>query len=220
MPPILLCWSTASEAVVGHTAVDVEPSHLYSWHFVAMQQMAAEVQPDRMTSDMEVCMKQRGEKERNLISPWGKKLHPLIFTDTCWMFMEIKQWMSAQWSSWVFWNPDQTINSDHYITVLTELKVQTSRVRPEKKTTFLLQHDYTMPRSSLKTRDYAANFGWPIYPYPLYSLTLVTSDFHLFGKMKDRLCGQHFPTNNVIIAAVKLGHLHWCSFGGFGFLFF
>jgi len=32
-------------------------------HFVAMWQMAVQGQPDRMTSDMELCLKQRGEIE-------------------------------------------------------------------------------------------------------------------------------------------------------------
>ena len=31
------------------------------------------------------------------IPPWGKKIAPLTFIDTCWMFMETKQWMWAQW---------------------------------------------------------------------------------------------------------------------------
>ena len=31
-------------------------------------------------------------------SMW-KKWHPLTFTDACWMFMETKQWMWAQWCS-------------------------------------------------------------------------------------------------------------------------
>jgi hypothetical protein len=38
-----------------------------------------------------------------------------------------------------FLEPRQTINSDHYITMLTKLKAQISRVSPEKKITFLLQ---------------------------------------------------------------------------------
>jgi hypothetical protein len=36
-----------------------------------------------------------------------KKLHPLKFINDCWTFMEIKQWMWAQWSGWcvtaMFW---------------------------------------------------------------------------------------------------------------------
>ena len=55
MPPILLLWPTMSEVDVGAIAVEVEPFH----QTVAMWQMAAEGQPDRMASDTEVCLKQR-----------------------------------------------------------------------------------------------------------------------------------------------------------------
>ena len=48
-------------------------------HFVAVQQMAAEGQSDRMASDMEVCMKQRGGTE---FFHDGKKWHPLVFIDS------------------------------------------------------------------------------------------------------------------------------------------
>src|SRR5258705_13829834 len=41
MPPILLCWSTTSEADVGGMAVEVEPCRQYPISFVAVRQMAA-----------------------------------------------------------------------------------------------------------------------------------------------------------------------------------
>jgi hypothetical protein len=61
MPPILLCWPTTPEADVGDMAVEVEPSRQYSviLYFVAMRQVAAERQSNKMASDMEVRMKQR-----------------------------------------------------------------------------------------------------------------------------------------------------------------
>ena len=43
-----------------------------------------------------------------------------------------------------FLEPGQVINSDHYTAVLTKLKAQTSRVRPEK-TAFLLKHSNARP---------------------------------------------------------------------------
>ena len=48
-----------SEADVGVMAAEVEPSHQYPITFVAVQQMAAEGQSDKMTSDMQVCLKQK-----------------------------------------------------------------------------------------------------------------------------------------------------------------
>jgi len=61
-------------------------------HFVAVWHMAAG-QPDKVTSDMEVVSK---AKVQNWIPPCRKKWYLLTFTDTCWMFMETKEWMWAQ----------------------------------------------------------------------------------------------------------------------------
>ena len=58
-----------------------------------------------------------------------------------------------------FLEPGQTINSDHYIATLTKLKARISRVRPEKKTTFLLQHDNSRAHTSLKTMEHIVNLG-------------------------------------------------------------
>ena len=60
MPSILLCWPTTSEADVGDRAVKVEPSHNnIPLHFIAVRQMAAEGQSDKLASDMEGHMEQR-----------------------------------------------------------------------------------------------------------------------------------------------------------------
>jgi len=53
--------------------------------------MAAEGQSDRMMSDMEVRMKQRGNEFLQV-----EKFYPLTFTDPCKTFLEIKEWMLAQ----------------------------------------------------------------------------------------------------------------------------
>jgi 5-methylcytosine-specific restriction endonuclease McrBC GTP-binding regulatory subunit McrB len=53
-----------------------------------------------------------------------------------------------------FLEPVQTINSDCYIMMLTKMKDQLFRVRPEKKTTFLLQHDNARHHTSLKTVEH------------------------------------------------------------------
>jgi len=54
----------------------------------------------------------------------------------------------------------RTINSDHYTVMLIKLKVWASRVRPEKKNVFFLQHYNTRPCISLKTMEHIANLGW------------------------------------------------------------
>ena len=112
-----------------------------------------------------------------------------------------------------FLKPGQTIDSDRYIATLTKLKAPISRVRPEKKTTFLLQHDNAKPHTSLKTAEHIVNLGWTVAPHPPYCPDLAPSDFHLFGPMKAGLRGQHFPSNDAIVRAVK----QWVIFAGADF---
>jgi len=109
--------------------------------------------------------------------------------------------------------PGYTINSDCYITTLTKLKAQISRVRPKKKTTFLLQHNNTRTHTSLKTAEHIVNLGWTVVPHPTYSLEFELSDFHLFGSMKDGLRGQHFPSYDAVVQAVK----QWATSAGADF---
>jgi hypothetical protein len=51
--------------------------------------------------------------------------------------------------------------------------------------------------------EYIVNLGWTIVPHPPHSPDLAPSDFHLFGPMKDGLYGQHFPSYDAIVRAVK-----------------
>jgi hypothetical protein len=88
-----------------------------------------------------------------------------------------------------FLEPGQIINCDHHIATLTKLKAPISRIRPEKKTTFLLQHDNARPHTSLKTIGHVAKFDRTALPHPPYSPDLVPSDFHLFRPMKGGLRG-------------------------------
>jgi len=109
-----------------------------------------------------------------------------------------------------FSEPRQTISSECYITMLTKLKGQTSRLRTVKKI-FLLQCDNARLHTSLKIMEHVANCGWTILPHPLYSLDLVFPDFYLFGPMKDGLHGQHFPSNSASQSSSEaVGHLRWC----------
>ena len=96
-----------------------------------------------------------------------------------------------------FLEPRQTISSDCCMTTLTKLNTQTSRVRPVKKTAFLLQCDTARPHTSLQTLEHIAYPGRTVLSHPLYSPDLTASDFHLFGMMENGLHGQHFPTKNV-----------------------
>ena len=67
---------------------------------------------------------------------------------------------SPRWVKCVFWDrkgvilvdflePIQAISSDRYIMMSTKLKAWTSRVRPKRKTTFLLQNNNARPYTSV-----------------------------------------------------------------------
>jgi hypothetical protein len=117
MPHILLCWKTTLEEDVGGMTVEVEPSCQQFVSFVAVRQIAAEEQSDRMASDMEVHTKQRcvidflhADKiapvdiHRCLLNVYGD---PKVNVGT------VRRWVSAvstaaQHSSrldWISWNP-------------------------------------------------------------------------------------------------------------------
>ena len=49
--------------------------------------------------------------------------------------------------------------------------------------------------------------------YRLHSQDLAPSDFHLFRPMKDGLRGQHFPSNDAVVRAVK----QWATSAGADF---
>ena len=100
--------------------------------------------------------KQQSMDWRHVNSPWKKKFKmlPSVGKVMCAVFWDRK---------WVilldFLKPGQTIISDRYIATLTKLKAWISRVRPEKKTTFLLQHDNARPHTSLKTVEHIVKLG-------------------------------------------------------------
>ena len=92
----------------------------------------------------------------------------------------------------------QITNYDHYISMLTKLNAQTSRIRPEKKITFLLQRDNTRPSASLKIVEYTASPGWTVLPHPLYSPDLVPCDFHILRLMTKMDC-----MGNIFLAIIS-----------------
>lgn len=119
-----------------------------------------------------------------------EKAQPLASEVMCVVFWDMKRVILLG-----FLEPGQNISSSHCITSLTKLKVQTSRASPEKKTTFLLQHN-SRPHTSLGTMEHTANLGWPVLSHPPYSPDLASSDFGLFRPMKGGLHVQHFPSNS------------------------
>ena len=94
MPPLLLRQSTTSEADVWGIAAEVEPSHQYfitCCRHVTVASRGAVWQNgiwSESAHEARVC---------HWIPPCGKKMHSLAFINACWMLIETKQWMWAQW---------------------------------------------------------------------------------------------------------------------------
>jgi histone-lysine N-methyltransferase SETMAR len=50
----------------------------------------------------------------------------------------------------------------------------------------------------------ATDCGFEILPHPAYSLDLACSDFHLFRKLKTKLHGRCFASNEGVMEAVNI----------------
>jgi hypothetical protein len=137
----------------------------------------------RIISGDETChhyeceSKQQSKEWRRVNSPLKKKFKALLSAGKvmCTVFWD-KKWVNLL----DFLEPRQTINSDFYITTLTKLNTLISRIRPEKESTFLWQHNSARPHTSLKTMENIVNLGWTVILHPLYNPDLVLPDFHLF----------------------------------------
>jgi histone-lysine N-methyltransferase SETMAR len=107
--------------------------------------------------------KQQSMEWRHVNSPSKKqyKMLPSVGKLMCTVFWERKGVILLG-----FLEPGQTVNSDYYIVTLTKLKAQISRVRPEKKTAYLLQHDNARPHTSLNTMEHIVNLSWSVVPHP------------------------------------------------------
>ena len=95
IPLILWCSRTTSEVDIGGMEEEVELSHPYSVMFCFHETDGSKGAVWQMASDMEVQMKQKYVTE----FVHAGRMAPVTFIDACWMFMETKQWMWAQWSS-------------------------------------------------------------------------------------------------------------------------
>ena len=115
----------------------------------------------------------------------------------------------------VFWDIDgvilvdvmargETINSDAYIKTLQKLKQRYWRMRHNRNPGGMLtQHDNARPHTSLRTQEAITKFGWTVLPNPTYSPDLVPSDFHLFGPLKNAVCGTRFEDDESVIHSVR-----------------
>jgi hypothetical protein len=57
------------------------------------------------------------------------------------------------------------------------------------------------PQTNLKTREAITKFDWRLLHHTPYSPDVAPSDFHLFGALKDDICGRKFQTDDDVICA-------------------
>ena len=98
----------------------------------------------------------------------------------------------------------QTINADRYISTLKKLKHALRRKRPAlSDDQVLLLHDNARPHTAHRTQAAIQKLGWTVLPHPPYSPDLAPSDFHLFGKLKESLRGNHYASIDDVRNAVN-----------------
>lgn len=96
------------------------------------------------------------------------------------------------------------MNSDRSITSLKKLRVAIRKKRPEKQLNATqLHHDNARPHISLASSEVIARMGWSLVPHPPNSPDQAPSDFHLFGRMKESLRGQHFDDTGEVEDAIR-----------------
>ena len=101
--------------------------------------------------------------------------------------------------------PDgQTINADRYIETLKKLKRAIRRKRPAlSDDQVLLLHDNARPHTAHRTQAAIDKLQWTVLPHPPYSPDLAPSDYHLFGKLKEFLRGNHYASIDDVRNAVN-----------------
>jgi len=97
-----------------------------------------------------------------------------------------------------FVSPGQTVNAAFYVEVLKRLQENVRRKRPDhwQNNTWLLHHDNAPAHAALLTRRFLTD-NMTVVPHPPYSPDLAPSDFFLFPKLKMKLKGRRFQTEEI-----------------------
>jgi len=96
----------------------------------------------------------------------------------------------------------QTVNSGFYCDILRRLRENVRRRRPKRwrEQTWPLHHDNAPFHTSVLTQQFLAKNKIAVIPHPPYSPDLTPCDYFLFPKMKLKLIGRRFDTNEEIQA--------------------
>jgi hypothetical protein len=91
------------------------------------------------------------------------------------------------------------VNSGFYREVLRRLRENMRRLRPElwRGQTWLLHHDNAPSHTSVLTQQFLAKQKKAAIPHPPHSPDLAPCDFFLLPKMKLKLKGRRFDTNEI-----------------------
>jgi len=78
---------------------------------------------------------------------------------------------------------EEKVNFGIDIGMLTKLRKGSSK--------FLLQNDSARPHTGLKTSEQNTKFCWTLLPHPPSVLVFHPQNLHLFGALKDAVCGMN-----------------------------
>jgi histone-lysine N-methyltransferase SETMAR len=67
----------------------------------------------------------------------------------------------------------------------------------------LLFHGNARPHTATATVQTVQRLGFELLPHPLYSSDLTPSDYHIFGPLKETLCGHRFGSHGDVQQAVQ-----------------
>ena len=99
----------------------------------------------------------------------------------------------------------QIINAEYYSSLLVQLKdiLKENRRRKVTKVVLFLQ-DNAPAHRALATQKKLAYLGFQCLDHPPYSPDLVSSDYHLFPRLKKKqLKGRHFSYDAEVIVAAE-----------------
>ena len=99
----------------------------------------------------------------------------------------------------------KTVSSEWYTTsCLPELIQNVHKMRPEDGTRgLLLHHDNASSHKALKTRKFIEETGFEELSHPPYSPDLAPCDFWLFPRIKKKLKGRVFSSNDEVRSALS-----------------
>ena len=100
--------------------------------------------------------------------------------------------------------PKQTINAAYYSSLLQTVHSKLPRVRPgmiHKCPLFL--HDNARVHTTKVFMAKLHDLKWQLLSHPAYSPDVAPSNFHLFGLLKDPLCGRRFGCESELKSSVN-----------------